>query len=453
MVSRSRGTFGARREGGAGSLAHHAGQNDVLRPLERRPARQALVQQRPQRINVGRRPRVAHLARRLLRCHVRRRPHDRPRLAHVSRLVVDALGQPEIRDLRRAVGREQDVPRFQIAMDHPPQMGVVHGPRQRLDQLGRFARRRTLLLQLVGERAAVAELQGKVRLAAHLADLMQLHDVRVLQARHGFRLDLEAQPFGGAGVLDGANHLQGCEAIGLELARPVDDAHAAVAEHAEDLVAGDFRIFLALARRQARRNGPRVARPLRRGGVGRGESGRRSAERVSSTGTPRSERSVNRSPPLYRPVRCRRQRKTGRTCPSLAVLRQVQGQHVRTDTKEVPALGSGAERGSASDSSKPRASPCFLASPPPTALASSRNGGLDRRGGVTPEGGGEAGIATVGCPSGWNQPVPSLPQQTGPIQSSLPPQLTHGRSTQIVMIHCLALFDKWFLAKGMHNPG
>jgi hypothetical protein len=21
------------------------------------------------------------------------------------------------------------------------------------------------------------------------------------------------------------------------------------------------------------------------------------------------------------------------------------------------------------------------------------------------------------------------------------------------MIHCLALFDKWFLAKGMHNPG
>ncbi len=161
-------------------LAHHADENDELRPLERRPARQALVQQRPQRINVRRRPRVAHLARRLLRRHVRRRPHDRPRLAHVPRLVVDALGQPEIRDLRRAVGREQDVSRLQIAMHHATQMGVVHRPRQRLNQLDRFSWRRTLLLQLLGERAAVAELQRKVRLPTHVADLMQLHDIRML---------------------------------------------------------------------------------------------------------------------------------------------------------------------------------------------------------------------------------------------------------------------------------
>jgi hypothetical protein len=62
-------------------------------------------------------------------------------------------------------------------------------------------------------------------------------------------------------------------------------------------------------------------------------------------------------------------------------------------------------------------------------------------------------MATVGRPCDWNQPVPSLPQQAGPIQSSLPPLLTHDRSTHIVMIHYLALFDKWLLAKGMHNPG
>ena len=77
-------------------------------------------------------------------------------------------------------------------MDHPTQMRVVHRPRQRLDQPGGLPRGGPLLLPLLGERAAVAELQREERLASHLACLVQLHDVRVLQAGHRFRLDLEA---------------------------------------------------------------------------------------------------------------------------------------------------------------------------------------------------------------------------------------------------------------------
>ena len=62
--------------------------------------------------------------------------------------------------------------------------------------------------------------------------------MRVLQAGHRFRLDLEAQPFCWAGVLDGADHLQRHDAVGLELPGLVNDRHAAAAQLAQDLVAG-----------------------------------------------------------------------------------------------------------------------------------------------------------------------------------------------------------------------
>src|SRR5262249_37225281 len=142
-------------------------------------------------------------------------------------------------------------------------------------QRGRLSRRRPLLLELVGEGATVAELQREERLAAHLADFVQLHDVRVLQAGHRFRLDLEAQPFCWAGVLKGADRLQRHQAVGPQLPRPVDDPHAAVAADPQDLVAGDLRVFAALPGRQVRGHGPGVTRPLRRGVVGR--TGRRQA--------------------------------------------------------------------------------------------------------------------------------------------------------------------------------
>ena len=62
--------------------------------------------------------------------------------------------------------------------------------------------------------------------------------MRVLQAGHRFRLDLEAQPFCWAGVLNGADHLQRHDAVGLELPGLVNDRHAAAAQLAQDLVAG-----------------------------------------------------------------------------------------------------------------------------------------------------------------------------------------------------------------------
>ena len=57
--------------------------------------------------------------------------------------------------------------------------------------------------------AAVDELQREVRQAVGLADLVDLHDVGVLQAGDGLRLGQEAGGGLGVGVGAGQDHLQG----------------------------------------------------------------------------------------------------------------------------------------------------------------------------------------------------------------------------------------------------
>jgi hypothetical protein len=62
-------------------------------------------------------------------------------------------------------------------------------------------------------------------------------------------------------VFDRADHLEGDEAVGLELAGATDDAHAAAAENAEQLVAGHLGKLPLLCGRQRGRHGGRVAGP------------------------------------------------------------------------------------------------------------------------------------------------------------------------------------------------
>ena len=71
-----------------------------------------------------------------------------------------------------------------------------------------------------------------------LADLVDLHDVRVLQLGHRLRLGAEAGQLLRAGVVARQDHLQGDDPVQLHLPGLVDHAHAAAAQLAEDLVAG-----------------------------------------------------------------------------------------------------------------------------------------------------------------------------------------------------------------------
>ena len=120
--------------------------------------------------------------------------------------LVEALGQAKVGDLGGPIGREQHVGRLQVAMDHLGLMRRVHGAGQ--DSTSSAAARPSgVPVQLAVEAAAGAKLQGEEGRALVLADLVDLHDVGVLQAGDGLGLDAEAV------VLGRAWHVATCRII------------------------------------------------------------------------------------------------------------------------------------------------------------------------------------------------------------------------------------------------
>jgi hypothetical protein len=159
-------------------------------------------------------------------------------------------------------------------------VGVVDGPGHGLDQFRRLTRCQRRVGEAPGEAAAVHELQREVGQAVVLADFEDLDDIRVLQA--GDRLGLPAEAGQFLRELDARpHHLQGHDALEPEMPRLVDDAHAAVAEDAQDLVARYVRYRHAGARRGCSWHqlgphlvpglGERLAAGLRRGRRRRGD--------------------------------------------------------------------------------------------------------------------------------------------------------------------------------------
>ncbi len=141
------GDVGAQHPGGdwvvVDDLADRLGR--CLTP-EWRAAGQDLIQGRPQRVNVARRPDVSQAARSLLGSHVRRRA-DRQSAVGLIIVFLGQLRQAEVghaRDqVREILGRvrigrslEQDVAGLQVAVEDPPFVRVLDGPGNRRDQPG-----------------------------------------------------------------------------------------------------------------------------------------------------------------------------------------------------------------------------------------------------------------------------------------------------------------------------
>ena len=166
-------------------------------------------------------------------------------------------------------------------MDDALTVRLGDAARQRFDQLGRPPRRPGRAVEPPVQAAAVDELQLEERQAVGLADVVDLHDVGVLQAGDGLRLGQEAGGGLGAGMGAGQDHLQGAGAVQADLPGLVDDAHAAAAQLAQDLVAGD--------------GGDGAAGRLR-GGAAIATWSRRRAGHRSSGWTPRRRRWATRPP-------------------------------------------------------------------------------------------------------------------------------------------------------------
>ena len=124
-------------------------------------------------------------------------------------------------------------------MHNPRLVGDMHGSGQRFDHLGRLLGRQRRAVQFVGQAAAGAELQREVGMAFVLADLVNLHDVRVLQPGDRLTLGAEAGQFLGPGVLPGQDHLERDQTFERNLPGLVDDSHAAAGDLLQQLVIAD----------------------------------------------------------------------------------------------------------------------------------------------------------------------------------------------------------------------
>ena len=118
---------------------------------------------------------------------------------------------------------------------------VVHRLGQASHQPGGFGGGLRQTPQRFPQVAAVHELQRKKGATVGLADLVDLHDVGMVQPGDGRRLDPEARPVIVIGVVAGQDHLEGDHPTQADLPRLVDHPHAAAAQHVQDFVAFDVR--------------------------------------------------------------------------------------------------------------------------------------------------------------------------------------------------------------------
>ena len=150
-----------------------------------------------------------------------------------------ALGQAEVRDLGDAVGAEEDVGRFEVAVEDAGLMGRLHRQDERDHPLGRLLGWQHLPHQATDQATSFQQLECHVRGAVVLADVVDLEDIGVPQHGHGFGLDLEAGDLDFVGMRP-ADHLQGDDPVQPTMAGLVDDSHSAPAELTADFVVWRF---------------------------------------------------------------------------------------------------------------------------------------------------------------------------------------------------------------------
>jgi hypothetical protein len=267
----------SRRSGERRRLLVHRGMEDVHdgAPAERGTARQHLEEDRAGGEQIA--ARIDAVTRHELGGHVARRPHH-----HAGSRQPAGQGQHPL-DLRAcqaeveqldAVAREEHVRRLEVAMNDA---ASVQGGERRQDlQRDRHARRNAQrpAVQPLGERFALQELHGDEQPAFVFADLIDLTDVRMVDARRRTRLSPEPFPRGLI-VSERSHGLQRHGALEPLIASGVDDAHAASAKFAEDRVMSETRgrAFASVA-----------------GGIRRGRSwGRRARQPVIEGSQPSAE--------------------------------------------------------------------------------------------------------------------------------------------------------------------
>jgi len=115
-------------------------------------------------------------------------------------------------------------------MDDTAVVGGLRGPGQRFDQLGCLARRLRPARDEPPEMRAIHILQHDVRQPVVLADVINLHHVRMVQPSDRFGFGAETGSAFRKLPGPGDDHLDRDQAFEVEITRLEDDAHAAAAQ-------------------------------------------------------------------------------------------------------------------------------------------------------------------------------------------------------------------------------
>ena len=147
---------------------------------------------------------------------------------------VRAASDAEVDDLRRSVGADENVARFQVAVDDALLMPVCDRFTDLAKQCDAGMRRQGVVSRVVNQGFGVGDhFHHEVRdhAACHVlkTNRVDLGDARVRQA--GEHLGLVLKPFHEGGRDDArADHLDGDRATGLVLQAFVDSSHAAIGD-------------------------------------------------------------------------------------------------------------------------------------------------------------------------------------------------------------------------------
>ncbi len=203
----------------------------------------------------------------LFGCRIVHAPEELARGGQVADgrlLAAFQRGQAEIDDLHLARERDDQVLRFDVAVNQSLTVDVVETNRGLADQLTRFGdRQQTALPDQFGEGGTFDELHDDHLRVVKRLGLVDGDDVRVRQARGQLGFALESQDRVGVGDQFRPDHLQDHGPLQQPMHGHVHSAHAAATQHAQDGITRMLPQFLgqsSLARSFPFRFGRRLGR-------------------------------------------------------------------------------------------------------------------------------------------------------------------------------------------------
>src|SRR5438445_9894818 len=132
-------------------------------------------------------------------------------------------------------------------------MGGVDGAGERFHQVGSRGCRHRVANQITRQAASFHEFQRKEWSALVFPDLIDLHDVRMLQASQRLRFAAKSVELLWIQMRSTLNHLEGDPATELSLPRLVHDSHSAYAQDFQEFITGHaWQAGLPLDRRTMR---------------------------------------------------------------------------------------------------------------------------------------------------------------------------------------------------------